>query len=195
MRTKTENCTLWHVSNKFFNKELIMNKGNTVTPSSESSQAETVTDALKLLKADHDKVKKLFKEFDKLVEENGSAKQKGALAQEICHELTVHARIEEEAFYPALRKGIEKDDLVDEALVEHATVKDLIEQISSASRKNGMYDAKVKVLGEYVSHHVKEEESEIFSEAKKAGLDLDKLGKKLVQLKSKYSEELEASAA
>ena len=172
-----------------------MNKGNAAVQSTESSPSETTVDALKLLKADHDKVKKLFKEFEKLVEENASGKEKGAIVQEICHELTVHARIEEEAFYPALRKGIEKDDLVDEAIVEHATVKDLIEQISSASRKNGMYDAKVKVLGEYVQHHVKEEESEIFSEAKSAGLDLEKLGKKLAQLKSKYTEEMEMSAA
>lgn len=132
-------------------------------------------DAIAILTADHAKVSKLFKQYEKL-KESGSEAEKLALATEICTELTAHATAEEEIFYPAVRDAIEESELVDEADVEHASAKDLIAQISESSPDDDLYDAKVKVLGEYIAHHVKEEEGEMFPQVRKAKLDLAALG-------------------
>jgi hemerythrin superfamily protein len=140
-------------------------------------------DAIELLKADHKKVKKLFKDFEKIKEE-GDASEKQALAEEICTELTLHAEVEEELFYPAAREAIEEEDLLNEAEVEHASAKDLIAQIREADPSDPMFDAKVTVLGEYINHHVEEEEKEIFPQVKKSKqLDLDALGEEIAALK------------
>ena len=96
------------------------------------------------------------------------AKKKVDLARQICHELTVHTRIEEEIFYPALRAVIKDTDMLAEAEVEHQSAKDLIAQIEGAEEPDEMYDAKVTVLGEYIDHHVKEERNEIFPKARSA---------------------------
>lgn len=132
-------------------------------------------DVTKLLEADHKKVKKLFKDFEKCAKQNDEA-GKVEIAMQICMELKVHAQVEEEIFYPALYEALDEHDLVDEAVVEHATAKDLIEQIESMVGSEDLYDAKVKVLSEYIDHHVQEEEKEIFPKAKKCGLDLEGLG-------------------
>ncbi|MBO9648210.1 MAG: hemerythrin domain-containing protein [Variovorax sp.] len=132
-------------------------------------------DACGLLDADHRNVKKLFKAYEELTKSKaGSASQKKRdLALEICTELTVHAQIEEEIFYPALRETLKDTDLLDEAKVEHASAKDLIAQIQEAAEVDDMFDAKVTVLGEYIDHHVREERNEIFVKARAArGLDL-----------------------
>ena len=133
-------------------------------------------DACSLLDADHRNVKKMFKEYEKLTESKAaSATQKRRdLAMQICQELTVHAQIEEEIFYPTLREVLKNDlDLLDEAEVEHGTAKDLIAEIQQAQEIDGKFDAKVIVLGEYIDHHVKEERNEIFVKARAAhGLDL-----------------------
>ena len=132
-------------------------------------------DACGLLDADHRKVKKMFADYEALTKSKAaSAGQKMRdLANEICMELTVHAQIEEEIFYPALRGAIKDTDLLDEAEVEHASAKDLIAQIQQASDVDDKFDAKVTVLGEYIDHHVKEERNEIFVKARAArGLDL-----------------------
>jgi hemerythrin superfamily protein len=129
-------------------------------------------DALALLKADHDLVQDLFAEFEKARTE----KQKATVAEEICTELTIHAQIEEEIFYPAVREAIDEDDLMDEAEVEHASAKDLIAQIEQSEPGEQQFDAKVTVLGEYVKHHIKEEQSEMFPKVRKADLDLKELG-------------------
>lgn len=142
-------------------------------------------DAIKLLKDDHREVKSWFKDYEKL--ENDAEKQ--ALAQKICLALTVHTRIEEEIFYPAAREGIEDDDLLDEAEVEHASAKALIEQIMSMKPSDDLYDAKVTVLGEYVSHHVEEEESEMFPECRDADLDLKELGARMAKRKTELMKE------
>jgi hemerythrin-like domain-containing protein len=105
--------------------------------------------------------------------------------------LTVHATIEEEIFYPAARDVLPEEDLVDEATVEHATAKDLIAQIESMLPDEDLYDAKVKVLGEYIDHHVKEEEEEMFPKVRSAGLDVAAVGE---QLKARQ-EELMSEAA
>lgn len=134
-------------------------------------------DAIQMLSAEHQEVKALFKEYDQLVQNEGDAADKQALAARICTKLTVHAAVEEEVFYPAAREVLgEDEDLIDEAEVEHATVNDLIAQIEDASPQQELYDAKVKVLGEYVDHHVKEEEGEIFPKARKGGFDAAALG-------------------
>jgi hemerythrin superfamily protein len=105
-------------------------------------------------------------------EDEDQSPDRQALAQRICRMLTVHATIEEEFFYPAARQAGVDPDLLDEANVEHASVKTLIAQIESASPDDRLYDAKVKVLGEYVRHHVQEEESELFQECRRKKMDL-----------------------
>jgi len=127
-------------------------------------------DACDLLDADHKAVKKLFNAYDELAgsKARGAAQKRLELARQICQELTVHAQIEEEIFYPALRAAIKETDLLAEAEVEHASAKDLIAQIEALSEPDEKYDAKVKVLGEYIDHHVKEERNEIFPKARSA---------------------------
>ena len=132
-------------------------------------------DACTLLDTDHKAVKKLFKQYEELTESKarGVDQKKLELAREICQELTVHATIEEEIFYPALREALKETDVLAEAEVEHAGAKDLIAQIEAMDTPDEMFDAKVKVLGEYIDHHVKDERNQIFPKARAArGLDL-----------------------
>lgn len=162
------------------------------TSSSRESRASSKTsgpsssrmDAIKLLTQDHKEVKKLFDDYDKLVKGDAEANEREALAQEICGMLTLHATIEEELFYPQAREALgDNEDLIDEATVEHASAKELIAQIEDSSPEDDLYDAKVKVLSEYIQHHVKEEEGEIFPKIKKADLDLMALGEEMAQRK------------
>lgn len=143
--------------------------------SAKSNSKTHAEDAIAILTADHAKVKKLFKKYDKLTDE----KEKQAVAKEICTELTVHAKVEEEIFYPAVRQKIKDEDMMNEAVVEHATAKDLIAQIERMAPSDPMYDAKVIVLGEYIDHHVKEEQDEMFPKARKAKLDMVELGQRI----------------
>jgi hemerythrin superfamily protein len=136
-------------------------------------------DAIALLKADHQNVSAMFERFERSRQES----VKDDLAQKICDELTVHAAVEEEIFYPAVREKIGDDELMDEAAVEHASAKMLIGEIGKGRRGNDMFDAKVTVLGEYVKHHVKEEQNEIFPKARKAGVDLKDVGARIRQRK------------
>lgn len=143
--------------------------------------ARGAADALALLVAQHRDVKAMFTMYQQLVDEEADAERRGALAREICTALTIHATIEEEIFYPAARTALDDDDLLDEATVEHASAKSLIAQIEGMQPDDGLFDAKVKVLGEYIDHHVQEEEGEMFKKAKRAGMDLDRLGAELAQ--------------
>lgn len=132
-------------------------------------------DACTFLDTDHKAVKKMFKAYEELTQSKARDvdQKKRELAQEICQELTVHAMIEEEIFYPALREALKETDALAEAEVEHAGAKDLIAQIEAMDQADEMFDAKVKVLGEYIDHHVKEERNQIFPKARAArGLDL-----------------------
>ncbi|MET0351902.1 MAG: hemerythrin domain-containing protein [Rhizobacter sp.] len=161
-------------------------KNSTPKPASR----KTGPDAIKLLTADHTEVKALFKEYESLVEADAGDDEKQTLALTICQMLTVHAQIEEEIFYPAAREVLDEQDLVDEADVEHASAKELIAQIESSDPSDDHYDAKVKVLGEYIDHHVKEEQNELFKEAKKAGLDTAAVGEQLAARKEALMAEL-----
>ena len=155
-------------------------------------------DACSLLDTDHRNVKKMFKEYEALTQSKAaSARQKKYdLALQICLELSVHAQIEEEIFYPALRDALKKDaDLLDEAEVEHGTAKDLIAEIRGAQEMDGKFDAKVIVLGEYIDHHVKEERNEIFVKARAArGLDLVAMREQLAMRKEELMAQELASA-
>ena len=136
-------------------------------------------DAIELLKTDHKLVDELFDEYEGRKEE-GKRAGKAIIAQQICNALTIHATIEEEIFYPAVRKHVkEAGDLIDEAAVEHQTLKDIIARLQAAPTDDPLRDAGVKVLGEYVKHHVKEEESELFPKVRASGLDLEALGNQL----------------
>jgi hemerythrin superfamily protein len=146
--------------------------------------AENYPDAITLLTADHKEVKAYFEQYQKLVDKQAESKALTGLAHTICHTLLVHAQIEEEYFYPPLRKSFESAELINEAAVEHTTAKYLIDQILSSGRRDALYDAKVKVLAEYVGHHVREEEDEIFPKAKKLKVDLVAMGEKLAKLKA-----------
>ncbi|HUH88753.1 MAG TPA: hemerythrin domain-containing protein [Pusillimonas sp.] len=138
-------------------------------------------EVLSLLLDDHKKAKKLFKDFE--AEKNESAKEK--LAREVCTELTIHTTIEEEVFYPFLREQNSElfGDLLNEALVEHASAKELIAQIQGMSIKDDLYEAKVIVLGEYVAHHVKEEEDELFPKVISQKIDLRELAGPMTERK------------
>lgn len=140
------------------------------------------TNALELLINDHRNVRKLFKEYEK-IHEKAAAEDKQELAEQICTEFLMHANVEEQIFYPAVRDAIKDEELIDEAEVEHQTARDLIEQIQAMTPDDELYDAKVRVLGEYVEHHVEEEEKEMFPKVKKAKLDLDAMGEEMMQAK------------
>ena len=146
-------------------------------------QSGDTMDAIELLKKDHEAVEDLFEQFED-AKESDNNEEMAAIAASICSALTVHAQIEEELFYPQVKKLGESADLVDEASVEHETVKDLVAQIESMRPGDDLFEAKVKVLSEYVKHHVKEEEGEIFPEVKDSDMDLEALGKKLAERKA-----------
>jgi len=146
------------------------------------------SDAIAMLKADHDKVKKLFKEFERMhkAESEEEAEQ---LATQICNELTIHAALEEEIFYPEVRAAIDDEELIDEAEVEHASAKELIAQIESAHSGDEKFAAKVIVLGEYVNHHIKEEQDEMFPKAKRAKVDMAALAERMAARKEELKAE------
>jgi len=132
-------------------------------------------DAIALLKADHEAVSHLFAEFEK----THSVAKKKALVAEICTALSVHAQIEEEIFYPAVRAALKDKLLVPEAIVEHDGVRSRIAQLEGVEPDGEMYDARVKVLAEYVTHHVKEEQHEMFPKAKASSVEMSELGARM----------------
>ena len=151
-----------------------MAKGSTATNGK-------VQDAIALLKADHKEVDHLLGKYEEADESD-----KGAIARQICTALSVHAQIEEEILYPAAREVLDDqaDELVNEADVEHASIKQLVAEVQESSPDDEHYDAKVKVIGEYVKHHVKEEENELFPKLAKSELDTKVLGAQLAARKA-----------
>jgi hemerythrin superfamily protein len=151
-----------------------------VTP----SNAEGEANAIDLLKNDHHEVEALFKDYESLAEGDGAPKDKRALSTQICGMLAVHAMIEEEIFYPAARAAGVDRAMLAEAAVEHGSAKTLIADIGAADVADELYDARVKVLGEYIRHHVKEEEGELFPACRKAEkMDMEEIGARLQQRK------------
>jgi hemerythrin superfamily protein len=148
-------------------------------------------DAIALLKEDHRTVEELFAKFEKASGDD----RKQSIAEEICLDLSVHAQIEEEIFYPACEGKVD-EDLLKESYVEHDGAKVLIAEILAGGPDDEFYDAKVKVLSEEIEHHVEEEEKRmegLFAQARKAGLDMDSLGQELAARKQQLTEQFKAS--
>ncbi|RZJ13062.1 MAG: hemerythrin domain-containing protein [Rubrivivax sp.] len=137
------------------------------------------SNAITMLREDHKKVAGLFEDYEKA----RSTNVKRRLVEQICLELTVHTTLEEEIFYPAFKQAARDKELVPEAKVEHDSVKNLIAQVQGKEPDGEDFDAKVKVMGEFVKHHVKEEQNEMFPKAKEAGLDLAELGRQMAERK------------
>ena len=149
-------------------------------------------DAIALLTHDHAEARDLFAEYGELATDRAEGEERKALAEQICAMLTAHATIEEEIFYPAARDAGVDGDLLDEAEGDHAAAKDLITQIRAMSPDDELYDAKVAVLGEYIDHHVDEEEGEIFPRCREQKMDLAGLGAALAERKSELLAEAPA---
>ena len=145
---------------------------------------ESSKDALQLLMAEHRDVKAMFLAYRKLADAGGRGDERMLLASQICVALTLHTQMEEEILYPAARAVLTRDeDIVDEAYVEHAGAKALIAQIKTMTSDQPLFDAKVHVLGEYIDHHVKEEETEFFPKLRKTSLDLAAMGERMAERK------------
>ncbi len=157
-----------------------MAKTSTKSPKSTPPQAATA-----MLRADHKLVSSLFSDYEKA--RSKSVKKK--LVARICAELSVHAQLEEEIFYPAVQKALRDHELVPEATVEHATLKDLIGQVEGVEPDGDMFDARIKVLSEYVKHHVKEEQQEMFPKALATKLDMRDLGARMAARKAELEAE------
>ena len=154
------------------------------TKKAPATAAAARKDATVFLTRDHTEVHKLFKQYEKLADAQADGSDRQALAEQICMLVTVHATIEEEIFYPASRQAGVESDLLDEAEVEHPSAKDLIAQIRAMGPDDDLYDAKVKVLGEYIDHHVEEEQEEMFPKCRKAKMDLAGLAQQLSERKA-----------
>lgn len=153
-------------------------------------------DALHILADDHKKVIDLFDEFERMKEDADTDEEAmQTLVETACAELTIHAQVEEEIFYPAARDAIDDMDLLDEAEVEHASARQLITELAAMQPGDDLYDAKFTVLGEYVKHHIQEEEKELFPKLKKAGIDLKGLGQEISERKMELGDELGVGAA
>ncbi len=165
-------------------------------PRSQTRTASTQpkTDAFALLKDDHKKVKKLYKEFEGLKDREDSDEKKIELVKQLCQEVTIHAQIEEEIFYPAARQALGDEDTLDEADIEHASVKALVSQLERMEPRDNHFDAIVKVLYEYVDHHVQEEEGTMFPMIKKAKVDTKSLGEQIMRRKEQLMVDMEAPA-
>lgn len=148
--------------------------------------------ATRLLMQDHRAVEKLFAQYEKAKEDDA---KKQAIYEQIHMELAVHMQIEEEIFYPASRPHVDEQDTVNEAVVEHASARDLMAQLKKMKPSDEMYDAKVTVLKEMIEHHVEEEEKEYFPECRKSDMDLKAVGEQLKARKEELMAEMGGSAA
>ena len=154
-----------------------------------TSKKKPPTDAIALLKQDHEKVRTLLGQL-----ENATGPRRQKLLGQIETELKIHTTIEEEIFYPAVKLALKDDELIPEATVEHATLKALIAEVEGVEPDGEMFDARIKVMSEYVKHHVKEEQNEMFPKAKSTKLDMLALGAKLAERKAQLVSESEVLA-
>ncbi len=185
-------------TNKSSSKSAGKNKSTPKTKSApmKQDQQNEDNDVFDLLTEDHRRVDQMFEEYES-AKDSDEESEKLERVDAICMELTIHATVEEEIVYPAAREalGDEGADLLDEAEVEHASVKDLIAQLKEAQPGDELYDAKVKVLGEYVRHHVEEEEGELFPQLREAeGFDAAALAEEITDRKEQLREELESES-
>lgn len=153
-----------------------------------SNRAKTSVDAIDMLKHDHDKVEKAFRDFDKMDRHDAEAVRR--LIGTVCDDLKVHTALEEEVFYPAVREAVGDEEMMNEAAVEHETARMLVDQLENMDYDDPNYFATFKVLGEYVRHHVKEEQSDMFPAAKKARLDLVALAERMRARREELAGEL-----
>ena len=158
--------------------------------SKKAGGARALPVAIELLETDHRKVEMLFEQYEQ--EKEGDEETRRSIAERICKELTAHAQLEEELFYPWLREHLDEEEMemLEEAYVEHASAKALIAQIESGGEIDAAYDAKVKVLQEYIKHHVEEEENEIFEAVGEDSEELDELGQEMHARKAELMEQL-----
>jgi hypothetical protein len=163
-------------------------RSQTASRSKERRQASR--NAFDVLEQDHREVEEWFDEYDEL--KDSDEDRKAGLAEKICLALKVHAQIEEEIFYPQAREASQDNDLIDEALVEHSTVKNLIAEIEAMEVGEELYEAKIHVLGEMVKQHIKEEEEELFPELQSTKMDLETVGKELAERKQELMAEMNA---
>jgi len=152
----------------------------------QSEKQEKSQDAIQLLRQDHDEVRKMFEELESADED-----RKFELAAEICQALTVHSTIEEEIFYPQVRAAINAEDLMSEAEIEHDSIKQLIERVQTGEVDEIQLTAMMKVMNEYVNHHVNEEQRKIFPRVRRAELDLEAMGRELLERKTELESELQ----
>ena len=162
----------------------------TKTVTKKSPRSATAVDPIKLLSDDHKEVHGLFQKYKKLADKEADADERQPLAEQICLMLSIHATIEEEIFYPAAYAAGVDAALLDEAEVEHASCKELIAQIRSMDADDDLYDAKLTVLSEYIEHHVKEEEGELFPKCRKSSMDLPTLGTQMSERKEALMSEM-----
>ena len=152
----------------------------------QSEKQDKSQDAIQLLRQDHDEVRKMFEEFESADED-----RKFELAAEICQALTVHSTIEEEIFYPQVRAAINAEDLMSEAEIEHDSIKQLIERVQTGEVDEIQLTAMMKVMNEYVNHHVNEEQRKIFPRVRRAELDLEAMGRELLERKTELESDLQ----
>jgi hemerythrin superfamily protein len=164
--------------------------GRSQSSSRNKERQQASRSAFDVLEEDHREVEEWFDEFDEL--KDSDEDRKADLAEKICLALKVHAQIEEEIFYPQARAASQDNDLIDEALVEHSTVKNLIGEIEEMEVGEELYDAKIRVLGEMVKQHIKEEEEELFPELQSTKMDVDAVGKELAERKQELMAEMSA---
>lgn len=163
---------------------------------SPNQQHASSSDALEILRADHARIKALFRDFAALRDEDDDDNQRKAeLVDDICYEIIVHGMIEEEIFYPAVRAASDEQDLMDEADVEHAGARELVSQLEVMYPGDDHFDATVTVLGEEVAHHIDKEEAVMFIAARAAGLDLRSLGAQLASRREALADDLTAAPA
>jgi hemerythrin-like domain-containing protein len=145
-------------------------------------------DIIEMLTDDHQRVKRAFRDAEKLAEQEDMESLE-QLVRQTCAELQVHAQVEEDLLYPAVREAIKEPELVDEAEIEHASAKDLIAQLENMTGGDPKFAATFKVLGEYVKHHIKEEESEMFEQLNRTGIEWEPLLQEMQELRSQLMQE------
>jgi len=165
-------------------------KKHAVVPANGTSEH----DAIALLSEDHKKVRGLFDQFKKMKEgDDVDSESKRRFVEQTCSELRIHTQLEEEIFYPAMREAIHDADLLNEAAVEHASAKQFIAQLSRMDPADELYDAMFTVLGEYVNHHIEEEEKEMFKKARNSDADLHELGAAMEQRRTQLRDRTASS--